>query len=172
MSNNRIVLSMATTMRILTGFFACFIFTSVNALEINADSSVNDSLNKSISSGETVVYSIEAERARQKRIASTEANAGGALSCSKVSKNYALWSYCDSGSCSGFARDHELWRLCEHNDADAMSRNYAIWRYLKEGDASGLAKNYKAWKRAQNEAGSFASRKRFVIYYLNGYTYE
>ena len=98
-------------------------------------------------------------------------NKGGSLNCMYVSKDYALWQYCERGSCDGFSSNYNLYQLCQYNDADALSSNYAIWNYLKNGNPSGFASNYRAWDRAKQQAGSFADRKRFVIYYLRGFTY-
>jgi hypothetical protein len=116
------------------------------------------------------------ERARQARLARLDrqranersGNAGGRINCSRVSSDYGLWQYCNSGACSGLSSNYALWSLCENDSISGLSGNYAIWSYLKNGDASGLGSNYRAWKSAKENAGSFASRKRFVIYYLRG----
>ncbi len=114
----------------------------------------------------------EAERqAKMQAQRDSSGNMGGSLQCSYVSKDNALWSYCNSGSCMGFSGNYNLWDLCQNNNVGAMSSNYGVWNYLKTGDASGFAKDFRAWDRAKQQAGSFPDRKRFVIYYLRGYTY-
>lgn len=115
---------------------------------------------------------IEAERhAREQAARDSSGNAGGTLSCSDVSKNYGLYNYCTSGSCSGFAGNYGLYRLCDQNDPGGLSGNYGVYSYLTSGNPYGL-KGYEAIDGAQKAAGSFADRKRFIIYYLNGYVYR
>lgn len=76
------------------------------------------------------------ERERQERLAAEAAqrqanydasgNAGGSLSCSRVSSDYALWSYCTEGKCDGFSSNYGLWRLCQDDALDGLSGNYNI----------------------------------------------
>lgn len=119
------------------------------------------------------------ERERQERMAAEAAqrqanydasgNAGGSLSCSRVSSDYALWSYCTAGKCDGFSSNYGLWRLCEHDALDGLSGNYNIWSYLQNGNTGGFTGT--AYKGAEQNKGSFADRKRFVLYYMRGYVY-
>lgn len=116
---------------------------------------------------------IEAEsRAREQAARDASGNAGGSLNCSAVSGNYGLYRYCSAGDCGGLSGNYGLYRLCSQDDPGGLSGNYAVYRYLTTGDAGGFAKNYEAWSAAKQQAGSFADRKRFIIYYLNGYTYQ
>lgn len=115
----------------------------------------------------------EAERrAREQARVDGSGNKGGVLNCAIVSSNYGLWDYCERGRCEGFSGNYPLWTLCEKNDAGGLSSNYAVWSYLTKGDPSGFSKDYRAWSAASKQAGSFADRKRFIIFYLNGYIYE
>ena len=95
----------------------------------------------------------------------------GGVNCNSVAKDYGLYTYCTTKRCDGFSSNYSLYRLCSSDDIDAMSGNYGVWRYLKDGDPAGFAKDYKYWSKAKKEAGSYEDRKRFVIYYMRGYTY-
>lgn len=112
-----------------------------------------------------------AQRAAEQQQASHDAsgNMGGSLQCSYVSADYGLWNYCNSGDCSGLSGNYGLWQLCQNNDASGLSSNFGIWNYLTNGDPSGLSSDYNAWKAATRFKGSFADRKRFVIFYLYGH---
>jgi hypothetical protein len=112
----------------------------------------------------------ETREAQARRDAS--GNAGGSLNCSSVSSNYALWNYCQNNSCDGFSSNYGLWNLCKNDDISGLSSNYAVWSYLKNGDTGGFGSDYNAYTSAKENAGSFADRKRWVIYYLHGYTYQ
>lgn len=126
---------------------------------------------------------LEAERQERERIARLErererqaqydasGNKGGSLNCSYVGQDYALYRYCTTGSCDGFAGNYNLHRLCAYDDADALSGNYNIWRYLKNGE-SGAFTDYSMRQGAEQNAGSFSDRKRFVIYYMRGYIFK
>jgi len=115
---------------------------------------------------------LERERIQREvsRQASNDAsgNAGGSLNCARVSGDWALWNYCENASCNGFSDHYGLWTLCENNSANGLSGNYKIWNYLENGK-NGFSGN--AYRSAEQNKGSFADRKRFVIYYLRGYTY-
>jgi hypothetical protein len=119
------------------------------------------------------IAAAKAEEERQ-RVAAREAQArrdasgdmGGSLNCSQIVGNDGLWRYCTSGGCDGFT-DDGVWNLCKNNRIDGIS-NDGVWRYLKTGDSSGFADD-SAWRASKKFAGSFADRKRFVIYYLNGH---
>jgi hypothetical protein len=114
----------------------------------------------------------QTKRAQEQQAgADASGNMGGALDCKYVSSDYGLWNYCKTGTCSGLSGNYGIWSLCENNDFAGLSSNYGVWSYLKDGDPSGLSKDYKAWRAAKRFAGSFADRKRFVIYYLRGYVY-
>ncbi len=124
-----------------------------------------------------------AQRQRREREASRRAssarrdqrdasgNMGGTLPCHRVSKDYGLWNYCKTGDCSGLSKNYGIWNLCKNNDPSGLSGNFGVWSYLKTGNTSGLSKNYRAWRGAKKNAGSFADRKRWVIFYLRGYIY-
>ena len=117
----------------------------------------------------------EAERrAREQARVDGSGNKGGALNCAMVSKHYGLWNYCETGSCAGFSGgNYALWNLCENNDpAGYAGANFPVWHYLANGNAGGFTSNHKVWSAAEKQAGSFANRKRFIIYYLRGYIYE
>ena len=118
----------------------------------------------------------QAEAQRQAALAQEQydasGNKGGSLSCSRVSANYGLWQYCNSGSCQGFSANYGMWQLCQNNNANGLSDNYGVWNYLTNADASAFGSNSQAYQGALANKGSFASRKRFVLYYLNGYVYR
>lgn len=113
------------------------------------------------------------EAARQAELAQerydASGNKGGSLNCNYVSSNYALWNYCNSGSCSGFSSNYALYSLCQNNNTNGVSSNYNVWNYLENGRNSFSGRVYSA---AEQNRGSFSDRKRFVIYYLNGYIYR
>ncbi|MGY0793152.1 hypothetical protein ACW7BJ_27615 [Azospirillum argentinense] len=112
-------------------------------------------------------------REETERRAWEQANARtGGANCNSVAGNSALWQYCTSGSCSGFVGNDALWALCERDSYFLYASNLWVWRYLDQGDVSGFAKDYPLWSAAQKQAVSFASRKRFIIYYMNSYIYE
>ncbi|MDQ2106385.1 hypothetical protein [Azospirillum isscasi] len=124
---------------------------------------------------ERVRREVQARLAREEaeRRAREQANARtGGANCNAVATNGGLWQYCTSGSCNGFVRNDALWTLCERDSYAGYASNLWVWRYLEQGDVSGFAKDYPVWSAAQKQAGSFASRKRFIIYYMNGYIYE
>jgi len=115
------------------------------------------------------------ERERQERLArqrqernDASGDAGGSLNCARVSGDYALWNYCENSSCNGFSANYGLWTLCEKNSANGLSGNYKVWSYLENGQNSFSGTAYRS---AEQNKGSFADRKRFIIYYLRGYTY-
>lgn len=143
--------------------------------DVEMDSSVEKSLDKGYDRGREATRALEnqrkAERAAQQaaRRAAANSDMGGAIDCGRVSKNYGLWNYCQNGSCDGFGKDYKLWALCERDEYSGMP--YPIWNYLKDGNTGGFS-NHRAYTRAKQQAGSYADRKRFVIYYLGGYTYE
>ena len=97
-------------------------------------------------------------------------NKGGSLQCNRVSGDYGLWRYCESGSCDGLSSNYGLWRLCQNNETSGLSGNYGIWSYLENGNLSAFRGN--AYFGAKQNSGSFADRKRFVIYYMRGYVYR
>lgn len=109
------------------------------------------------------------EREEKERNAS--GNKGGRLNCSSVSSDYGLWQYCDHNSCTGLSNNYALYQLCQFDDITGLGSNYAIYNYLKNGDPSGLSKDYNVWLGAKRNAGSYADRKRWVIFYLRGYLY-
>ena len=111
-----------------------------------------------------------AEERRRRQRYNASGNMGGALNCDAVARDFGLWRYCTEGTCDGLAADNDLWLLCAQNDVNAVSDNYAVWRYLKDGEA--LFSDINAYEAARQNAGSFADRKRFVIYYLRGYIYR
>ncbi len=138
---------------------------------------------KSYVSSKKEAYEARIERERQARLererqarmarerqASNDAsgNAGGSLNCSQVSGDWALWNYCENNSCNGFSENNGLWTLCENNSANGLSGNGKVWNYLENG-INGFSGT--AYNRAEESKGSFSDRKRFVIYYLRGYTY-
>lgn len=112
-----------------------------------------------------------ARRAAREAERGAVANMGGQLDCGRVSSDYALSNYCRTGDCSGFSASFPLWQLCRNDDVSGMSGNYGVWSFLRTGDTSGFAQDHRTWERAKAQSGSFAERKRFVIYYLRGYTY-
>lgn len=120
----------------------------------------------------------ERRLAEQRRIEAAQAAAaaaaagggGGSVNCTLTSSNYALFRYCTTGSCDGFSiNNYGIWNLCQNNDPAGLSTNYSIFRYLTTGDTSGFYGNIQAWNSAQRNAGSFESRKRFVIYHAYGF---
>ncbi len=114
------------------------------------------------------------EAARQARLAQqrydASGNKGGKLRCTSVAQDFGLWRYCTEGTCDGLSEDYNLWRLCEYDDVGAMSGNYNVWRYLKDG-VDTFTDDMGAYQGAKQNSGSFADRKRFVIYYLRGYVF-
>lgn len=148
---------------------------AVHGFEVDVDPSVGQSVGRATEKGLAATNALEnkrkAERAARDaaRRAAADSDMGGALNCDLISKNYGLWDYCRTGNCSGFSNNYKLWALCERNDYSGMQ--YSIYSYLKDGNVSGF-KDHRAFSRARQQAGSFADRKRFVIYYLGGYTYE
>ncbi len=113
------------------------------------------------------------EAARQARLAQQRYDAsgdkGGRLNCNYIFSDFGLWQYCTKGICDGLSGDYPLWRLCEYDDVGAMSANYEVWKYLKDGVVS--FSDVEAYRGAKQNSGSFADRKRFVIYYLRGYVF-
>ena len=120
---------------------------------------------------------LERQRAEQERLARLMAkerynqsgDKGGSLNCSRVSSNYALYRYCTTGSCDALASNYEVYRLCK--DDEYSSLPYGVFNYLKNGEPYGL-NGYKAQQGAKQNSGSFYDRKRFIIYYLNGFVYR
>jgi len=130
---------------------------------------VGQSLDSSKTQGWKATKAIDAEKeaAWARRLAASEGSRGGAIDCAPVSRDHELWSWCSVGSCAGFADDYPLWSLCENDQTAGFSDRFSIWNYLETGNASGLPAS--VYGAADDSAGTFADRKRFVIYYLRGF---
>lgn len=99
----------------------------------------------------------------------SENSSSNNINCSRVGHDGALWNYCESNSCDGFSNNHGLWTLCEQNSANGLSGNFGVWNYLETGNTAAFSGT--AYKGAEQNKGSFSTRKRFIIYYLRGYIY-
>ena len=62
-----------------------------------------------------------------------------------------------------------MYKLCK--DDEYSSLPYGVYNYLKDGKIYGL-NGSKAQQGAEQNSGSFYDRKRFIIYYLNGFIYR
>lgn len=160
----------------LTGFLAALMLgAAAHGFDVEMDSSVEGALEKGYSRGRAATRALENQRKAEQaasdaaRRGAANSDMGGALNCARVSKNYGLWNYCETGSCSGFSANFNLWALCEKDEYAGMP--YSIWSYLKDGNVNGFT-DYRVHTRAKQQVGTYADRKRFVIYYLGGYTYE
>ena len=146
---------------------------SSSAFDVNLGGA-NDVLQRSVQSGRRENSAMDAEykaREAEKR-ANSEGSMGGTINCNSINNDYPLYQYCDTGSCSGFS-NYNLYRLCKDNAIDAMAGNYGIYSYLKNADLGAFAgKDIGIYHAAKKASGSFTSRKRFVIYYLRGYTFR
>ena len=120
---------------------------------------------------------LKREREEQARLAKIQAkekynksgDKGGSLNCVKVSSNYALYRYCKTGSCDSLSGNYEVYRLCKDDEYSALA--YGVYNYLKNGNPYGLS-GYKAQQGAKQNSSNFSDRKRFIIYYLNGFVYK
>jgi len=155
-------------------FLLLSIFSYENSAAFEVDvSAAKKVLENSVQAGELENSKMDAERKarRAQERANSEGSKGGTLNCNSIHNDYPLYQYCDTGSCSGFS-DYNLYRLCKENDISAMAGNYGIYSYLKSGDLGAFAKNIRVYDAAKKESGSLTSRKRFVIYYLRGYSFS
>ncbi|NVK75378.1 MAG: hypothetical protein HWE24_18055 [Oceanospirillaceae bacterium] len=106
----------------------------------------------------------QAEKNAQQELAGS----GSRLNCSSFSGNSDLFQYCQYDSCSGFVGNYPLYNLCKHDETIQFNNNYKIYSYLKNSNVLDFSGGNEQLG-AKEYSNSFTDRKRFVIYYLNGY---
>jgi multidrug efflux pump subunit AcrA (membrane-fusion protein) len=92
--------------------------------------------------------------------------------CYLTNNNFALYSYCTTGSCIDFNSNYALYQLCKNDDAYGFygsSRNVNISLYLRDGGY--LSYDYfsdQAAYQSGKHNESFRTRKNFILYLMSG----